>query len=260
MIKKTLKRHAILLGAFAISLLLLTVFLTFQYYQSPVLGLDVKWIILCGVPVLIGLFAGGYIKTFKGFGVELESNLKETIPVSLISKAEVVSSKSMTKESVFQLNEIPEEQKLKINRLQFLNGLKNHYENFAVGEHVRQLKQLKFIEILDANGGFLYVMPVAVLKGPDEHVIDWDKQTKFIKAIEEGNIPTVYPDVVTDHLKTTDNLVEGYRKISRSTQNKILLPSKETLPILNDKNRMVGIVNKQRLEARIAEAVEKNLD
>jgi hypothetical protein len=88
-LKKELIRHQLLIISLAVSIIILSIFFVFQYYQLKVLLLDVKWIILSGTPILIGLFIGGYIKSFKGFGLELESNLTAPISLSVVSRVDI---------------------------------------------------------------------------------------------------------------------------------------------------------------------------
>jgi len=67
------KRHpAIVLGAI-ISIVLFIALVLFQHYNLDVLKLESRWLLVSGVPILIALFVGGYIKKFKGFGIELEA-------------------------------------------------------------------------------------------------------------------------------------------------------------------------------------------
>lgn len=76
---------ALALGA-GISLALLITFLLFQYNQSEVLKLESRWLLVSGVPLLAALLIGGYIKSFKGFGVELEASLnKPVVNMSLVA-------------------------------------------------------------------------------------------------------------------------------------------------------------------------------
>lgn len=63
---------AIVFGG-CLSLLLLGIFLAFQFFDSKMLNLETRWLLASGIPILIALFVGGYIKSFKGFGVELEA-------------------------------------------------------------------------------------------------------------------------------------------------------------------------------------------
>ncbi|MFY0483355.1 hypothetical protein ACI6PS_12195 [Flavobacterium sp. PLA-1-15] len=125
--KKTLKnlfnKHKILVIFSSISFLLLITFITFQYFQFSGLDLDVKWLIVSGIPILIGLLIGEYIKSFKGFGIEIESSLKAELPsklISPISEESIVDVNSLDKRSLEYLQNLSFEEIQKISRLRFV--------------------------------------------------------------------------------------------------------------------------------------------
>jgi len=74
MVKFWVQHTSLAIGA-VISIFFLVTFLTFQYNQSEMLKLESRWLLVAGVPLLAALIVGGYIKSFKGFGVELEAIL-----------------------------------------------------------------------------------------------------------------------------------------------------------------------------------------
>ena len=61
------ERVKILLISSLISFSLLLAFSIMQFFEFKVLKLDIKWIVVSGLPILIGLFLSGVIKRFKGF-------------------------------------------------------------------------------------------------------------------------------------------------------------------------------------------------
>lgn len=262
--KEDLIRHRLLLISLAVSTILLITFLVFQYYELKSLTLDIKWIILSGVPVLIGLFIGGYIKSFKGFGIELESNLSEPISLSVISKIDLTESPGMNKESLHRLYELSENERNKINCLRFINGKTNYYDTYAIEEHFRTLRYLKFIEIVNQEGEFLYLIPSTKFKPsrnniPPNQEINRNKLNDLIQAIETNNFEEYFPDLITDFIITTDNTLEAYRKIKKSNQSRQLFTYRDALPVLDERKRMIGTIDQQKLESKIAEEVEKNI-
>lgn len=260
-----LRRHRMLLISFLFSLILLLIFLIFQQNELKALSLHTKWILLSGVPILVALFIGGYIKSFKGFGLELESNLNKPISLSVVSKIELTKTPGMTKESLILLYQLSDSDKNNINLIRFINGKKDYYDIFAIEEHFRILKSLIFIEIINEKSEFLYLLPASKLKAlynnvPPNPEIDREKAKDFIKAIETENIEGYFPDVVKDYILTTDNTIEAYRRIKNSNQSQYLFPSKNLLPIVNEQKKMIGTVDLQKLESKIAEEVEKSID
>lgn len=257
-LRQELVRHRLLLISLAISTGLLIAFLIFQYKDLKFLSLEIKWLIVCGLPILIGLFIGGYIKTFKGFGLELETNLKEPIPLSIVSKVDMTESPGMNKETLHRLQQLGDAERNKINRLRFIYGKTHYYDPYAVEEHYRTLKNLRFIEVINSDGDFLYLLPLSKFKTTDG--FNQEKIQQFINSIERQNLVEEFHDIVSDFVLTSDNIIDVYKKISKSNQSKILFSSKEVLPILNEKNKMIGTVDKQKVEAKITEEVIKIID
>lgn len=258
-LKQEFRRHRLILIFSAVSLLLLIIFLVFQHNDMTLLKLDVKWLILSSIPILIGLFIGGYIKNFKGFGLELEYNLKESIPLSLITKSEFKKSEGINKESVQILHQLDDKERKKTDRLKFIFGKSNHYYNIeAVDEHFRFLSNLRFIEIVDENDEFLYLIPISSFKKNNQ--FNLAKIDKFIKAIEKKKIKEDFPEAISDNILLSDNIIEAYKKFKKSGQTRILANNKDILPILDTEKKMLGTIEKQKLEAKIAEEVERTID
>ncbi|MDD3878332.1 MAG: hypothetical protein PHT69_17060 [Bacteroidales bacterium] len=257
-LKQELKQHRLLIISLLFSVGLLVIFFIFQYYELKVLNLDIKWLVLSSIPILIGLFIGGYIKNFKGFGIELETNLKGQIPMTVVSKIDMADSPGINKQSLELLYNLSDKERDKISRLRFINGKRNYYDLFAIVEHYNALRHLRFIEVVDSDGEFLYLISASKLKINNE--ISHEKIRQFIQAIETENIEETYPDAVSDFIITTDNIIEAYKKICKSQQSNSLLSLKESLPILNEKRKMVGTVSKQRLEAKITQEVLKEME
>src|SRR3712207_5793823 len=115
-----LGRHSSLIICAVISLALFIVFLLFQYRESPLLKLESKWLIVAGVPILIGLIIGSYIKRFKGFCIELESRLELSIgKVNLIASDAADVLKREEKRSYSYLAGLSGVRRRRIQRLTF---------------------------------------------------------------------------------------------------------------------------------------------
>ena len=81
-IKKLWANHTFSASSSFASILLLSLFFILQIFAPNILKIDTKWLIVAGCPLLFALIGGGYIKTFKGFGIELETQLKTSIAES----------------------------------------------------------------------------------------------------------------------------------------------------------------------------------
>lgn len=249
------------------SVVILITFMVFQAYEWKILNLEVKWLILSGIPILLALILGGYLKSFKGFGIELEANLKEPLPLSLISEADAETLPGFLKSEMHKLEELPEKEKRNIKRLTFIYGKKRYYDEYASNAYFQSLKYLRFLEIVSERGEFIYLIPINVVF-PDNrnniNLFDSEITHKFIKAIEDESIEIVFKDVIKDYLKISDSLIDAYKKIKLNSQNNITMRNGATkrdegLPVVNIDNKMIGIIYFSKIESRIAEEVVKNI-
>jgi hypothetical protein len=259
-LKKELAQHKLLLISSTFSFLLLLIFSISQDNDAKMLGLEVKWLAVSAIPILIGLFIGGYIKNFKGFGLELEYNLKEPIPSKVISEINVIESPALEKGKLDSLYNLNTTEKSKINRLRFITGRRHYYDSHAIAEHFLHLNKLQFIKVVNENREFLFVISIKNFRqgnnrGPDN--INFQKISDFVLGVENNDFSRFLFEIVNDYVLMTDSIIEAFRKITKSEQSKRLLFKKEVLPILNQERKMIGIVELQNLSLTIAEEVEK---
>jgi hypothetical protein len=241
-----------------ISILFLVTFFHFQYYDSKILTLDTKWLILSGVPILIGLIVGGYITKirFSNFELEIKTVSLSSLGVelSVISFAELRSS--------MKGPEMTEEQQNAESLGFYIGKERNYYGATKIQEFYSQMTKLKYFHIVNSNNNFSYLIPISCLFPTPE--MDEEQQInafeKFIVALEGKNIKTTYQNAVKDHVLITDNIIEAYRKFDKSRQSTKLSEGKEILPVLNKNHELIGTIDKQTLETKIAEIVIKNID
>ncbi len=76
-----------------LSFILLLFFMLLKSYDTRMLALETKWILISALPVFIALLIGGYIKSFKGFGVEIETKtINSSLGRTEVSAVSVKSS------------------------------------------------------------------------------------------------------------------------------------------------------------------------
>jgi hypothetical protein len=56
---------------------------------SPILNLNLQWVVVAGVPLLVALVAGGYIRRFKFPGIDMEANLIKQNVESAVENSEL---------------------------------------------------------------------------------------------------------------------------------------------------------------------------
>jgi hypothetical protein len=239
--------HTVLMASLLISVLLLVVFLYLQGRQSRLLSLEGKWLALAGVPLVLGLLVGGYIHKFKGFGIELETLLKDPLGgVDLLAKDAMESGSGDEKDSLAHLDSLSDRERADIQRLSFVSERQNYYSSSVIARYLERLPRLEYIEVKAADGAFVCLLRAAALmeKGqPDRGRID-----RFTRSLEQGRVQVKFAeDVIVDPVKVNDSLVDILPKVRASRAG--------ALPVLSDKGRLVGVVTTQAVEKRIADDV-----
>lgn len=244
---RNLRRHAELLVCAFISVSVLTLFFIFQHRGSQLLKLESKWLIVAGIPILIGLIVGNYVKTFKGFGIELEALLQVSIG-KIELKADEAASVVLgdEKRSISYLNSLSNLQIRKIQRLTFTVSKPNYYLVWAVLEYLNKLTQLKYVEIVDSQKRFQSLLSVQHLKSqktPDE-----GKVRDFISALETNTLDNSFGNhLIANFVRGNEPLLDVLKKIR-------INPSDE-LPVVSPDGLLIGVVTERLIEKKIADEV-----
>ena len=254
-ITSLLIKHQILVIFSLVSVFLLIIFLTFQYFQFSGLQLDIKWLIVSGIPILIGLIVGEYIKSFKGFGIEIEASLKAEVPTSLISSISddsIVDVNGLNKDSLQSLLNLGEDERRNISRLRFVSDRRGYYDYYVVGEYIRRLDRLKYVEVVNRQGEFLFLVPISHFR------INYDvlpsKVENFINQIEKGTLNSKFPGAITAFVNHDDSLLEAYQKLLSKTK-KIEAVGDKKLPVLDSQKHLIGLLSKVKVEEFISKEV-----
>lgn len=236
-----------LFSAIVCSVVLLVVFLYLQTKGSRVLELQGKWLLVVAAPVLVGLIAGGYVYRFKGFGIELETRLKDPLGEANLDATDALEEvPGSGKESMAYLDGLPAETRKKIERLSFISGRRGYYDSYAVEQYLEGLPNLKFIEVKRMRGDFICLLPVDVLRDRDGPVSE--KIKKFLDAIEQDNVKSTFADsAITEWVGVRDKLVHILPEV-RSAPGGVLA-------VLRDGQQLVGVITASAVERRIADEV-----
>jgi len=235
---------SLILSALA-SLLLLTVFIRIKAKKPDWLELDAKWLAISTLPILVGLFSGGYITSFKGLGIEIEAALQEPVKDRISLKAtqakaaeSLSSSSGHTKGTITHLQQLSDDEKKSIQRLTFKNKYL-WYSASAVKTYIKLLPKAQIIEIVDDNLRFLGAIRTRDIKGLEK---------LFVDAVKAGNIKEKFIQVyVTKYIDSDISAIQALKIIK---DNKLSF-----LPMLNRDSTLKGVVTRRALEHRIAEDV-----
>lgn len=242
--------HKPLVIAFIISALLLIAFFTLQHNEAKILALDSKWIAISLLPILVVLLIGGYIKSFKGFGIELEGRLNN--PVTSVSLTATDAAEELAgdeKRSLNYLHMLAERGRPHnryISRLIFIQGRRNYYSAEIISEYMRVLSGLKYFEVREESGDFIALIPVSRFKQRNE--VDLELVHSFISSLEDRILfPLFQPGAIRNKVNEGTSLVDALREIRK--QNIAYIA------VVSDENSFVGLLNARDIEKRIADEV-----
>lgn len=261
-----------LLISVIISIILLVLFMLFKYYNAKILSLENKWLIVSGIPLLLGLLYSGIIKEFDAFGIKLKTNLQEKIPGNLITDINNLQTPKITKQSLNILNSISHEEKNNINVLQFIVGKEGYYETYAIQKYLEELRNISYYEFVDENLNFIGVMKSINthffrkrnnpenkedINQKNRELIERykNKIDKLIEDIENKSI-LKNKDVISNSISETDTIINAYEAFILNEQRKSN-PCDEELPVVNSKNKMIGLVKRYDLSDRISKQIIK---
>jgi CBS-domain-containing membrane protein len=190
---------------------------------------------------------GRYIKSFKGFGIELEALLQLSVgKVDLIASDAVDVIQGDEKRYVSYLDSLSEAKRRRIRRLTFTINKPNYYSEPAVSEYLNRLRNLKYIEIRDQNKRFQGLVPIRYFKSHN-HVEQY-KIREFIEALENNTLGNLLGDnIITDYVSEDESLLKVLKKVRNS-------PS-QVLPVVSSNRIFIGVVTARFIEKRITNEV-----
>lgn len=254
-LKKSLKDHPFLIYGFLFSILLLIIFFIMQVLVPEIMKLETKWIIVALCPLLYVLIVGGYIKTFKGFGIELETQLKTAISESsLLATDYLIELPEDEKRSDQYLDRLTVEEKCKIERLAFYSGRRGYYSFYIVRNYLEKLPNLKYIEVRNKNDKFECLLPINVLRKRNAYNKEINKEiderdlSVFIESLENNDILNKYPDnIISESVLEKQSLIDILPKIRKQRSG--------ILGVVDGSGKLIGILNKNMVESKIADEV-----
>jgi hypothetical protein len=262
------KKNKILGWAIAVSMLLFIIFGVLQYFESKVLELDSKWLIVSFIPIALALIYTGIIKSFEGLGVKFETNIAESVAdFDIAGEIEALDSPDMAKSSLHILSQVNEQERRKVERLKFTILRRNYYDTGVIFEYLRLLPKLKYIEIVDTNGKFKYLIRASHFKRRSNNIendniinneIYIEKINELIRSIERNTIQQSFPDIIDITLPINSSILDAYRVMESTNQGKLL--SDQILPVINLSGSMIGFVSRRKIEINISKKVLEILD
>lgn len=232
--------------------------MTFKAKDFNFMELDAKWLFVSGIPILLALFLGGYVKNFKGFGIELEADLKSPLPASLIKTVAYEKIISINKEGVYEINSLTPSERRKIKSLKFVLRKRDYYDVWAIEQYLYGLEFLQFLEIVNSKGQLEYLLPVSTLKSGNE--VNNQAIRNFIVNIERFRLDEKYSNAISEKVSISDSLIIVYKRMMELYPDNSPYNDFHVLPVINKKGQMIGVILKSEIERRILDDVVKNFD
>jgi len=249
-VKKIDKYDIIGIGIF-ISIIFFIILFLIRHYHSDMLDVDAKWICVACAPVIIALILSGIIKNFKGFGIELE--------------IEIRSLASLDRNKIFAYYEpLPVKAKsgideiyngrLGYNRSQVLSftvGKYDYYDQYSIGTYFKRLPNIKYVLVVDNSGRF-----EGLLKR--EHIYvgkhyNYDVYNSFIKSLESGKLSEMYGiNYMTKFLSVDSTILESVKLFKQVKNNHSW---HNELPVLNEDRKFIGLLKKDGIYEAVTDII-----
>ncbi|MCP3684827.1 MAG: CBS domain-containing protein [bacterium] len=245
--KNIFREHTLLFIGIGLTTVLLAIFIILQYKEAEILKLETKWLFVAGVPLLVVLIVGGYIRSFKGFGIELEARLKNPISTLGLKAAEAATKvPGDEKGSREHLEMLTRTSRQQISRLSFIEGQKNYYNITVVRDYLIELRNVKYIEVRESNGEFICLIPVKRFKYQNE----WSTDTidQFIHAIENREVLTEFANHAITLTVDGDESILNVLKTMRKSRKTIAV-------VTSEEKHFMGVIEVRDIEKRIADEV-----
>lgn len=187
------------------------------------------------------------IKSFKGFGVELETSLNKPVANIGLSVTEaMVELQVDEKRSINYLRSLSEKDKKRISRLVLVQGRHNFYSPNVLGRYIIEIRGLKYIEIRNSSGMFVALIPISKFKPHGD--MNSNLLREFIRALEQSQVIQLYSiSVISEHVTDDTGLIESLKKMRRK---KI-----QQLVVLDENGVFMGLLLSRAVEKRIIDNV-----
>jgi|GEM_PF-6145111 len=255
-IKKLFYNHTLLVSCGLCSLFILFFLIFLHGIEPSILGLETRWLIVSGAPLLYASIVGGYLKSFRGFGVELESQLNTPITNTALFVSDVFtkmpSDEKLSRKHLAYANQ----KTLKKNKVLIFNCGKNNYYNVEIiEEYLHAMPNLEYFEFVDENGYFKCLLPISIFK-PDATNLpvieppDNNALFDLVNAINNDHLfQTFGAEVINEKVTESKSVIEILPVVRQSRHG--------IVGVLNENDKLVGIVDERALESSIADEVLK---
>lgn len=199
------------------------------------------------MPLLAALIVGGYIKSFKGFGVELEASLSKSVTNIELTATEAMDEVAGDdKKSIEYLHGLSPKDRRSISRLVLVQGRVDYYRPYALKTYLHELKGLEYIEIRNQQGQFVALLPISEFKHSTKN--NNNSLRDFIHVLEQSQVLQRYSRaVITKHITEDTGLIEALKAMRRYRIQQLV--------VLDESGVFQGVLMASSVEKRIVDNV-----
>ena len=251
--------NAVLISGVLVSICILGVLIYLQKNSPNILKVPAQWIAIAALPIIIVLFAGGYIDKFSGFGIVLEKTLNSPIinntennpalaSVVLSEQSILSDAPSVTKASSSQLEKLTVEQKLDTRYIRFVEG-KNSYVSNIVEKYFTALPNLYFVEIIDQNNAFVALIPMQnFVSSGFASTYNSEEIDRFVESLGAKNVLSTFASsVITKTLSSDTDLITVLKTMK--------IENIKYLGVVSATGNYIGVAIQRDIEKMIADSV-----
>ena len=205
---------------------------------------------IAGIPLVLALIAGRFVRGFKGLGVELEMQLSSPV-ISNSTVIDITSQvSSATKQELQAVFALPQEKKNSTNVLTFKPRAIGYYIPGDVREYLGALPNVQFFEVVDQALRLKFLIDIRDLR---QRMLNWeDSTTNNLIKIIEGTAQAetdLRNNIIYERIQTTNTLPQAFEKIKQA--------NKDFLPVVDQAGKLFGLLYKNRVTEAIANEVVK---
>lgn len=228
---------------------LLVALLVMQVCRPDVLKVDTGWLAIVVLPILVSLLVGGYIRSFKAFGVELESALSGKVSALDLGQAAQVpieAGGAVGKQGSDDLDRLRREHAQRCPERLVLRKRRNvRYVQDLIRLYLEAFPSVRFLEVQHEDATFEALLPVEALgnrgQWSDEAMMAFEG---WLNSREAGPLDSREPgplhqQLITWSLSDTASVTDAIRVHLERGAN--------YLPVVSCTRRLTGVVSINRV-------------
>ena len=249
------------IGGFLLLLVVIVLLRTVTQNRFEVKNSD---IFLALIPVALGLVLSGYIQELTVGDLKIVPAVTKATKSPIKAQVSALPVEAVTANPKEGVSKIPELVKKRTQALSFQLGY-HGYRGFAIKQYLKALTRYPFFEyvvVIDSGGRLFGLFDARqlfkLLRDPPrqsrkEEFPDFDQLAEWIASSKISKIESLPGFVGKPHaLKKTTNKHDALQRMEKLDV--------QTLPVVDDEDRLVGILERSKLSASILIEISNQLE